>query len=201
MNPYTDQFETILPAEARKCFQVPPQPPIQLKFGWRKPLSIIDKGFGLVIVICMGFAIFVASAIWNENHPSQEELNARKAGAIAQLRKMTEYTPTALDKIFSTPVALATPFPFQAAPTPQATPEVRRAELVPSDAPIVLDTVLAHMPDGEIISARILGSVVRQENLPLAGNRAGDAYVVNGTTFVWTRLTNGQGMWIDPVID
>jgi hypothetical protein len=65
------------------------------------------------------------------------------------------------------------------------TPEVRRAELATSEA---------IMPDGSIVSARILGSVNTQEQLPLYGNHFGDAYRVNGIPFVWTRLHNGQGV-------
>jgi hypothetical protein len=68
-------------------------------------------------------------------------------------------------------------------------PEVRRAERVGLEV---------RMPYGEVVRARILGTVPDQESLPLTGNHIGDTYHVGDAEFVWVAPDGSAGEWIDP---
>lgn len=106
--------------------------------------------------------------------------------------------------------ARATPTPVAIAPAPRAelirlNPNVPRATLVNLGTPVVPTKVQmgesfwVQMPDQRWIVASAMGRANRLEELPLTGNRIGDARWIGEHCFVWLNpIGQTNPTWIDP---
>ncbi len=104
----------------------------------------------------------------------------------------------------------ATPTPASIAPAPRAelvrlNPNVPRAALVSLGTPLVQEYVQegesfwVHMPDRRWIVATAMGRAKSQEELPLTGNRIGDARWIDPHYFIWLKpIGQTSATWIDP---
>ena len=85
-------------------------------------------------------------------------------------------------------------------------PTVPRAQLVSLGTPHIQDTPVqlgestwVHMPDGRWVVATFVGVGKSQSDLPLTGNRIGDARYVGEHCWVWLRpIGQTNPTWIDP---
>jgi hypothetical protein len=185
MKIYTDRFETTLPPEVRERFRfkdIPHTPvgvsstPTRTSAGKKTPWVLLAWS---TIVLILG-AIFLVTYEQIRTHGIPQEALTSPRHADPPL--MPIGVPAILQPTPRSEPAFVMPAP---------TPEVRRA---------VPNVMLGRMPDGSLAQIWILGERNSQEELPLTGNNFGDAYKISGIPFVWTRLTNGQGAWIDPEI-
>jgi hypothetical protein len=106
--------------------------------------------------------------------------------------------------------AQATPAPAVSVPAPRAelvrlNPNVPRATLVNLGTPVIPtkvqmgDTFWVQMPDSRWIVAAAMGRANRLEELPLTGNRIGDARWIGEHCFVWLNpIGQTNPTWIDP---
>jgi hypothetical protein len=106
--------------------------------------------------------------------------------------------------------ARATPTPAISVPAPRAelvrlNPNVPRATLVNLGTPSIPklvqmgDTFWVQMPDSRWIVATAMGDANRLEELPLTGNRIGDARWIDKHCFVWLNpIGQTTATWIDP---
>ncbi len=105
-----------------------------------------------------------------------------------------------------TPAALApTSVPAARAELVRANPNVPRAALVSLGAPVAQkfvewgESFWVQMPDSRWIVATAIARANRVEELPLTGNKVGDARWIDKHCFVWLNpIGQTNPMWIDP---
>lgn len=104
-----------------------------------------------------------------------------------------------------TPAVAPAPAPALRAELVRVNPNVPRATLVNLGTPVIPtkvqmgDTFWVQMPDQRWIVANAMGHANRLEELPLTGNRIGDARWIGEHCFVWLNpIGQINPTWIDP---